>query len=74
MFTNDCSQLGSVSAGTNAFDRNVRGNRIIIEKPCTVRALFASVPIHVKIQAIDQPMKIARAIAASTPSGPPCGR
>jgi hypothetical protein len=74
MFTKSRSPPGSVSTGTNALDRNVSGNRIIIENPCTERALRAIVPIHVKIQAIAQPVKIASRTAASTPSTPPCGR
>ena len=44
MFTNVCSQPGSVSTGTNALDRNVSGNMIIIEMPCTAWALRAMVP------------------------------
>src|SRR6478735_6472577 len=44
MFTNASSQLGSDSGGTNAFDRNVSGNMIIIEMPCTAWALRARVP------------------------------
>ncbi|GAA2208572.1 hypothetical protein GCM10009850_040300 [Nonomuraea monospora] len=42
--TNAASQPGSVSTGTNAFDRNVSGNRIIIEMPWTAWALRAIVP------------------------------
>ena len=60
--------------GTNALDRNVSGNRIIIEMPCTARALLAMVPMKVKIQASAQPVKIASTIAPSTPSTPPPGR
>ena len=72
--TNVCSHFGSVSAGTNAFDRNVSGNRIIIEMPWTLRALRAIVPTHVKIHAMAQPVKTARTIAATTPATPPPGR
>ena len=74
MFTNVCSADGSVSTGTNAFDRNVSGNRIIIEIPWTLRALRAIVPTQVKIHAIAQPVKTASTIAAVTPSTPPPGR
>src|SRR5215469_698860 len=73
-FTNVCSQPGSVCAGTNALDRNVKGNRMSIDSPCTIRALLAIVPNQVKIQASDQPVKIDSTIAASTPSTPPPGR
>src|SRR6201999_1356606 len=67
IFTNVASQPGSVLTGTNALDRNVSGNRIIIERPWTLRALRAIVPIQVKIQASDQPTKIESTIAPSTP-------
>ena len=73
-FTNAASQPGRVFTGTNALDRKVSGNRISIEIPCTARALLAIVPIQVKIQASDQPVKIASTIAPSTPSTPPPGR
>ena len=73
-FTNAASQPGSVLTGTNALDRNVSGNRIIIEMPWTLWALRAIVPIQVKIQASAQPVKIASTIAPSTPSTPPPGR
>ena len=63
-FTNVCSRPAACRPGTNALDRNVSGNRIIIEMPCTLRALRAIVPIQVKIQAIAQPVKIASTIAA----------
>ncbi|GAB2944343.1 hypothetical protein GCM10027203_54220 [Nonomuraea fastidiosa] len=72
--TNAASQPGSVSTGTNAFDRNVSGNMIIMEMPCTAWALLAIVPTHVKIHASDQPVKIDNTIAASTPPTPPPGR
>ncbi|GAA4193020.1 hypothetical protein GCM10023074_13570 [Microbispora amethystogenes] len=72
--TNAASQPGSVSTGTNAFDRNVSGNRIIIEMPCTAWALRAIVPTQVKAHASDQPVTTASRIAASTPAGPPSGR
>ncbi|GII57353.1 hypothetical protein Pth03_57420 [Planotetraspora thailandica] len=72
--TNAASQPGRVSMGTNAFDRNVKGNKIIIEMPCTAWALRAMVPTQVKIQASDQPVQIASRIAASTPPAPPPGR
>ncbi|GAA1258784.1 hypothetical protein GCM10009677_07020 [Sphaerisporangium rubeum] len=72
--TNAASALGRVSTGTKAFDRNVSGKRIIMETPCTVRALWTSVPTQVKIHASDQPVKIDNRIAASTPPAPPPGR
>ncbi|GIH71817.1 hypothetical protein Mth01_40700 [Sphaerimonospora thailandensis] len=72
--TNVASQSGSVSTGTNALDRKVSGNRIIMEMPCTAWALRAIVPTQVKTQASDQPVKIANRIAPSTPSAPPPGR
>jgi hypothetical protein len=72
--TNAASPPGSVLIGTNALDRNVSGNRISIEIPCTLRALRAIVPVKVKIQAIAHPVKIASRIAPSTPSTPPPGR
>ncbi|GGS79249.1 hypothetical protein GCM10010176_023140 [Nonomuraea spiralis] len=72
--TNAASQPGRVSTGTNAFDRNVSGNRIIIEMPCTAWALRAIVPTQVKIHASDQPVQIASRTAASTPPTPPPGR
>ncbi|GAA3165046.1 hypothetical protein GCM10020001_107540 [Nonomuraea salmonea] len=72
--TNAASHPGRLSTGTNAFDRNVSGNRIIMEKPCTAWALLAIVPIQVKIHASDQPVKMASRIAASTPPAPPPGR
>jgi len=68
------SQPGSVFAGTNALDRNVSGNRIIIEMPWTLRALRATVPIQVNAHAIAQPVRTASRIAPSTPSTPPPGR
>src|SRR6478672_6924359 len=55
IFTNVCSQLGRVSAGTNALLRKVSGNITIIEMPCTAWALRATVPNQVKIHASDQP-------------------
>ncbi|GII50315.1 hypothetical protein Psi02_67390 [Planotetraspora silvatica] len=72
--TNAASQPGRVSTGTNAFDRNVKGNKIIMEMPCTAWALRAIVPTQVKTHASDQPVKIASRIAASTPPAPPPGR
>ena len=63
-----------MSTGTNAFDRNVSGNRIIIEIPWTLRALRAIVPTQVKIHAMAQPVKTASTIAAVTPRTPPPGR
>ncbi|GAA3077053.1 hypothetical protein GCM10017600_08360 [Streptosporangium carneum] len=72
--TNAASGSGMVSTGTNAFDRNVSGNRIIMEMPCTAWALRAMVPTQVKTHASDQPVKIASRIAASTPPTPPPGR
>ncbi|OFB40201.1 hypothetical protein CcI156_12760 [Frankia sp. CcI156] len=68
------SQPGSVFAGTNALDRKVSGNRIIIEIPCTLRALRATVPIQVNAHAIAQPVRTASTIAPSTPGTPPPGR
>ncbi|GAA4934436.1 hypothetical protein GCM10023334_042670 [Nonomuraea thailandensis] len=72
--TNAASQPGSVSTGTNAFDRNVSGNRIIMEMPWTAWALRAIVPTQVKTHASDHPVKMASRIAASTPPAPPPGR
>jgi hypothetical protein len=43
--TNACSQPGSEVTGTNALDRKVSGNKIIIDMPCTARALLAIAPI-----------------------------
>jgi len=72
--TNAASQPGRVSTGTNAFDRNVSGNMIIMEMPWTAWALLAIVPTQVKTHASDQPVMIASRIAASTPPTPPPGR
>ncbi|GII77593.1 hypothetical protein Sru01_25750 [Sphaerisporangium rufum] len=72
--TNAASHPGSVSTGTKALDRNVSGNRIIIEMPCTAWALRAIVPTQVNAQASDQPVTTASRIAASTPPTPPPGR
>ena len=72
--TNAASAPGRVRTGTNALDRNVSGNRISMEIPCTLRALRAIVPMKVKIQAIAQPVKTASRIAPSTPGMPPPGR
>ncbi|GAA2292373.1 hypothetical protein GCM10010149_44980 [Nonomuraea roseoviolacea subsp. roseoviolacea] len=72
--TNAASQPGRVSTRTNAFDRNVSGNKIIMEMPCTAWALRAIVPTQVKAQASDQPVQIASRIAPSTPPTPPPGR
>src|SRR6478735_10206993 len=72
--TNFCSQLGSVSSGTKALDRNVSGNMIIIEIPCTDWALRPMIPTKVKIQASDQPVTITSRVAETTPKTPPAGR
>ena len=72
--TKACSQPGSVSAGTNALDRNVSGNMIIIEMPCTACAQRATVPSQVKIQASDQPATMVSSQPAKTPRKPPPGR
>src|SRR5262245_15351599 len=53
MATKVPSQPGSDSTGTNALDRNVSGNRIMIEIPCTACALREIVPAHAKIHASD---------------------
>lgn len=65
---------GSVSVRTNALDRNVSGNRIIIDMPWTAWALRAIVPIQVKTHASDQPVTIASSSAPRTPDALPSGR
>src|SRR5699024_12880929 len=74
MFTNARSPLGSVSTGTNAFDRNVSGNMTIIEIPCTLCADRATVPTYVNAQERDQPVMTTSASAPATPTTPPPGR
>ena len=75
MFTNHCSHSGMVSAGTNAFERNVSGNRISIEMPCTLEALRAITPKNAKIQLTAPRRRRSRAAdAAITPPSPPPGR
>ena len=62
-----------MSTGTNAFDRNVSGNMIIIEMPCTAWALRPIVPTQVKIQASDQPATTVSRIAGEDAGHPAAG-
>ena len=67
-------QAGSVSAGTNAFDMNVSGNRIIIEMPCTRGRCGRS--CRPTRRSSDRPAAEDREQRSrpSTPSTPPPGR
>lgn len=66
IFTNHCSQFGKVSAGTKAFERNVRGNSTIIEIPCTLEAVRAITPKKAKIQLIAQAHTMTKSAAKTT--------
>ncbi|MNJ51630.1 hypothetical protein D3C77_469400 [compost metagenome] len=74
MLTNHWSQLGIVSTGTNALERNVSGNSTIIDIPCTLEAVRAITPKKAKIQLIAQEEKITRIAAMATCPKPPSGR
>src|ERR1700690_888412 len=68
------SHPGRVLTGTNALDRNAKGNMISMDRPWTAPAVLVMVPIHMKIQATDQPVTTASANPAATPGTPPPGR
>ena len=63
-----------VDAGTNAFERNVSGNRIMSEMPCTAAADRAITPKNAKIQLSDHAETMTSTVASSTPASPPSGR
>ena len=63
MLTNHSSQAGRVLGETKAFEKNVSGNRMRNEMPCTEPAVRAMTPKKAKIQLIAQ--------AQTTTSSPP---
>jgi hypothetical protein len=68
------SQLGRVSTGTNAFERNVSGNRMRNEIPWTLEALRATTPKKAKIQLSAHAQTMTRIPLATTSPNPPPGR
>src|SRR5690625_1051007 len=66
MLTNPCSQLGIVSTGTNALERNVRGNNIIMDIPDTLEAVRAITPKKAKIQLTAQAQTMTSTPAIAT--------
>ncbi|GMA26303.1 hypothetical protein GCM10025864_40620 [Luteimicrobium album] len=73
-WTKPCSQPGIDFGSTYALDRNVSGNRMIIEIPCTLEAVRAITPKNAKIQLTAQEHAITRRPASTTERRPPAGR
>src|SRR6185312_5500161 len=69
--TKPCNHSGMVLTGTKAFERNVSGNRIRNEIPCTLEALRAITPKKAKIQLSAQAQTITSRPASTTPPRPP---